>query len=126
MGDSRLSRGGELRNALGLPDHGHVLRSRQMRDHLEHFDERLDDWQASSIRHNYMQDCIGSAGAIAGIDAGDVMRWFDPATNCFRFRGEEYKLEPSVAAVEDIHQRVVAQLRARMLARLRPPASDAV
>ncbi len=124
--DWRLCRGKELRVLLGLPDHGHLLRNRKMRDHLEHFDERLDEWQRTSPSQNYVQDCIGPANVIVGIDPKDVMRWFDPATKCFRFRGEQYDLQASVAAVEDVYQRVAQQLRAGLLARLRVIRTDAV
>jgi hypothetical protein len=57
--DPKLMRGRDLRDALGLPEHGHTLRSRQMRDHLEHFDERLDDWQRTS-QHRIIGDFCGT------------------------------------------------------------------
>jgi len=39
-------RGQCLRKIFDLPDHGHVLGSRNLRNYLEHFDEELDAWAA--------------------------------------------------------------------------------
>jgi hypothetical protein len=103
----RVRRGRNLRAALGLPDEGHILKDRRLRDHLEHFDERLDAWQAESERHNFVQDFIGPKnGGIVGIEDTDMMRWFDPTTNNFRFRGEEYDLQALADAVAEMQQQV--------------------
>lgn len=106
----RLLRAHALRGRIGLPAHGHVLRSRRMRDHLEHFDERLDDWQATSKRRNLVQDYIGPPQGIVGMDAGDMMRCFDPSTGKLRFRGEEYDLTLLAAAVAGIQATLSAAL----------------
>jgi len=37
------SRGAILRSSLAIPA-DHPIKSRTLRDHLEHFDERLDEW----------------------------------------------------------------------------------
>lgn len=93
-------RGHGLRAPLGLPERHHPLKGRSLRDHLEHFDERLDDWQETSIRRNIVQDFIGPPGSISGIDDADMMRWFDPTTSTFRFRGSIFELQPLVTALE--------------------------
>lgn len=102
----RAKRGRELRTVVGLPDNGHLLHDRRLRDHLEHFDERLDQWQVESKKRNYLQDHIGSVRSISGVDATDMMRWFDPSTSCFRFRGEEYDLQALTDAVNDLLQQI--------------------
>jgi hypothetical protein len=96
----RAERGRILREALGIDDGDHPLRTRRLRDHLEHFDERLDDWQASSSRHNFVQDNVGPWGVIAGIDERDVMRWYDQAAKKFIFRGESFNVQEIVSEVE--------------------------
>ncbi len=108
--DPSLVRGRALRDATGLPERDHALKSRRMRDHLEHFDERLDEWYTTSTRRNYVQDYIGPPGGIVGIDPGDMMRCFDPLTNRLRFRGEEYDLTLLTAAVVDVQDRIAAAL----------------
>lgn len=119
--DTRAMRASDLRSILGLPEHGHVLRNRRMRDHLEHFDERLDEWQATSLRHNYVQDGIGPIGSIVGIETTDFMRWFDPATKQLWFRGEHYDLQACTTAVGTIRDSARERLEASMRARLRQP-----
>ena len=50
-------RGDELRKELGLsPDN--VLKKRALRDHLEHFDERMDAWAQQSKEQPFIT-CIG-------------------------------------------------------------------
>jgi hypothetical protein len=95
----RVERAARLRTVLSLPDDAHVLTSRQLRDHLEHFDERLDDWRATSQRRNIVHDMIGPRGMIVGIDETDTMRWFDPTEYVFRFRGDEFDLGALIKAL---------------------------
>jgi hypothetical protein len=102
-------RASELRAAVGLPDE-HYLKGRTLRDHLEHFDERLDSWRAESKDGSFVQDCIGPRGAIVGIDEDDYMRWFDPTTGSMWFRGERYDLRELVAAIEDVLKRITGVL----------------
>ena len=102
----KLVRGAELRSELSLPEDGHVLKSRKLRDHLEHFDERLDHWQKTSLRRNFVQDIIAPKGAISGFDASDMMRWFDPQAKAVYFRGEEYDIQKLVDGVLEVHERV--------------------
>ena len=47
--DLALARGKRLRDAVGLPER-HRLKDRALRNHVEHIDERLDQWTACSPR----------------------------------------------------------------------------
>ena len=96
----RKERGRMLRSKVGLPDDGHPLHKRTLRDHLEHFDERIDLWRETSVRKNYVQDAIAPKGSIQGLEETDMMRWYDPAAKTFRFRGEEYNIQELVASVD--------------------------
>ncbi len=86
-----ISRAAALRSAIGL-DIEHVLKSRKLRDHLEHFDDRLDNWAKTSRNKTYVQDLIGGESSVTGVDSEDMMRWFDPGTHEVRFRGEVYSI----------------------------------
>jgi hypothetical protein len=99
---SIMSRGRTLRQLVNVPDAGHPLQKRTLRDHIEHFDERLDDWQATSKRRNIVQDLIGPHNSITGIDDSDRMRAFDPSTKEFNFRGESYDLQKIVTAIAQV------------------------
>lgn len=94
-------RGTLLLELFGLDDSS-PLKSRELRDHLEHYDERLDHWSTISGGRHIATDTIGPPNAIVGIDASNTMRWFDPTTNSFRFRGEEYELRSLAIAVEQL------------------------
>lgn len=98
----RIARAAELRSVLNLPENDHPLRNRRLRDHLEHFDERLDHWEETSKSHNYAQDIIAPAGAIVGMEATDMMRWFDPSTGSFVFRGEAYDLRQFATSLREL------------------------
>jgi hypothetical protein len=102
----RLARANALRAALRLPDAGHPLESRTMRNHLEHFDERLDHWHSNSARRNIMQDYVGPFNAVGGLDIGDRMRSYDPTTGRLHFRDEEFDLVAIAQALEDLVKRV--------------------
>ena len=95
------NRGASLLALFGLDDSS-PLKSRVLRDHLEHYDERLDHWSNTSEGRNIASDTIGPPNAIVGLDPSDTMRWFDPTTNSFRFRGEEYALQPLATAVDQL------------------------
>ncbi len=96
-----IQRGKELRQELGLPEK-HILTNRRLRNHLEHFDERIDDWAEHSENKNFVQDTIGSESAIVGPTPTDRMRWFDPSNGTFLFRGETFSLQDIATAIENL------------------------
>jgi hypothetical protein len=104
----KVQRALELRAELGLPEK-HVLRSRKLRDHLEHFDERIDDWEENSQNKNFVQDIIGSENAIVGIAKTDMMRWFNPRNSTFLFRGETFSLQDIATALKKLLLVLVAK-----------------
>lgn len=101
----RSIRAEELRKFLGLPENNHPLKSRSIRNHLEHFDERLDQWQKNSVRKNFIQDNIGPLGSIGDFDEGDIMRWYDPATKQMIFCGESFDIQQIVSGICDTLER---------------------
>lgn len=108
-----IARGHALRSALGIPDEGHLLKDRQLRDHLEHFDERLDDWAATKAQggYIYMQDTIGPIEALrrmGGTAQSESMRGFDPDSLHMHFRGEAYDLQALIDAVEQVMEAATA------------------
>lgn len=103
----RAQRRGEiLRKSLGLAS-GHTVQNRALRDHFEHFDERLDDWVESSKHRNIVQRFIGPKNAFSGptIENSDIIHHYDPATKIFSFRGEQFNIQELVSGLSDIYQR---------------------
>ncbi|WP_338509132.1 hypothetical protein [Pseudomonas poae] len=89
-------------SALNIVDPEHVLKNRTLRDHLEHFDERIDHWMQTSERRNYVQDYIGAKGGIQGMEESDMMRQYDPDNGNFTFRGETHSLVDLFAGLQDV------------------------
>ena len=102
----REMRGAELRSQLRVPD-GAPLEYRGIRNHFEHFDERLDSWASSPEPGLFVDSNVGPKGAIAGIDPKDFLRNFDPASYVVSFRDEEYPLRPIEEAIK--HLRAAAE-----------------
>lgn len=83
-------------NALGIkelqPAEFKIIEKRTLRNHLEHFDDRLRDWYEESKRHNFVDMNIIPKSAIRGIEPVDFFRNIDPNTLIFYFQGKEYNL----------------------------------
>lgn len=78
-----------LRESLGIAD-ASPLRITTMRNHFQHFDERIDRWWKQSTQHNYVDMNIGFS--VQGVDARDVFRTYFPQTGEVRFGGETFDL----------------------------------
>lgn len=88
-----------LRDSLAI-DENNPLSSTNLRNHLEHFDERLDRWYQTSTSHNYADFIIGpKATTVSGLTESDMFRQFDPETNEVIFWGEFHPIQPLVDAV---------------------------
>jgi hypothetical protein len=99
---ARDERGARLRAHYGLPD-AHPLKDRTLRNHLEHFDERLDSWQRQSKDRNIVTDSIGPRSYLGpGFDDADIMRFYDETTGEFIFRGEPFDLKVLIAILQQL------------------------
>lgn len=102
-------RSAHLRSLLGIParGQGHSVEKHELRDHLEHYDERLDSWHNESPNKIIIGRIYGdSTGLIAGHDPKDVIEEYDPATKIFKFRGEPYQLQEMYDGLKDIEGRM--------------------
>ncbi len=99
-------RGAYLRTCLRISD-THGLHNRTIRDHLEHFDDRLDDWVEHSPHRNIVDYMIGPRSAIGGdaINDKDIMRMYDPDKKIFFFRGERFDVQAIVDGVMDVQSK---------------------
>jgi hypothetical protein len=95
------ARGELIRSLLDLPDaDASVLSQRDLRNHLEHYDERLDEWAAKSPSRQYVHDVIMPFRRLWGAEDRDIMRWYDPSTDTYRFQGEVFHLGALEAALK--------------------------
>lgn len=90
-----------LRESLGVEDTS-PFRNRSLRNHLEHFDERLDAWYHSSKRRNYADFLIGPPNTIVGIERSDIFRHFDPQSGYVYFGDESYNIGELAKAVDSL------------------------
>jgi hypothetical protein len=116
-------RGTALRQGFGVTD-ANPLANRKLRDHLEHFDERLDQWLAEH-GETFVDLNVAPPGAIQieGLEPGAVLRQLDPATWTYSFRGEEFSLPEIVQAATDLRNRALAVARGEKGSTAAPRAS---
>lgn len=83
------SRGKELRERLGIADDS-PLKTRAARNHLQHFDERLDKWAAATKDGNYIDNNLGPRANFP--KDKPVLRHFDPFAGIFTFGDEAFDI----------------------------------
>ena len=94
-----------LRDALGVPDDS-PLRSRALRNHFEHFDERLEEWIERDPNRIFVDMNVGPRTMIGGLDRSQsFLRNFDNTRATATFWDEEYPLQPVVDAVVELAER---------------------
>ena len=79
-----------------------ILKDRRLRNHLEHFDERLDTWAASSQNRNFVDLNVGPRKLIdaASVKPTDTLRHFVPSDTTYIFRSEEFDIQKIAASVD--------------------------
>jgi hypothetical protein len=109
--DIARARGDHLRQSLGIGE-DHPLRVRVLRDHLEHFDERLDRWSQETTHGGIVDLHIGPTSFIGGeaIARGDFLRVYEPERKVFTFRGDEFDIQQLVTATEGVKVAAIARI----------------
>ncbi len=113
-------RGRALRDTLALPD-SHVLHGRTLRNHLEHFDSRLDDWAEESQGHNLVDQFIGPSRFLtsSAFNEKDCLRHYDPDAKVYTFRGDQYDIQALAVGVQELLELSVSRARSARLERIR-------
>ena len=104
-------RGEALRKAIGITKE-HPVQNRALRDHFEHFDERLDDWAERSKNRNIVKHLVGPRNAIGGdaISDEDIIHHYDPAEKVYAFRGEKFDVQLLASGLTDIYNKIDSKL----------------
>jgi hypothetical protein len=97
---AETARGAELRNCLDIDDSS-PLAHRRMRNHFEHFGERMDAWVKSANGAHFV-DC--NIGAPLGPGSEKCLRNYDPKQQALTFQDESYALRPICDALEKLAQ----------------------
>ena len=85
-----------LRTSLEVDDSS-PLRNVAMRNHFEHFDERLERWWKTSEAHNHLDLSVMPPGAVEGLADLDMFRVFDPTSSELVFWGQRFNLQEIAA-----------------------------
>ncbi len=102
-----LKRGEDLRKLLSVDDKV-AFKATAPRNHLEHFDERLEEWYLKSRLHNVIDTSILSEST--DIRGGlDFLRILLTNRFVFRFADKEYPLNPIIESIVDLLQKVQKQ-----------------
>lgn len=84
---------------LGISDES-ILKTRKLRNHFEHFDERIETWAHDRPPGMFVDSNIGRKNAI-GV-AGTFFRHFDYHDCTLSFLDDEYKLKDVVTAIREL------------------------
>jgi hypothetical protein len=99
-------RGEELRALLKVDDTS-PLRSRDARNDLEHFDERMDDWAAGAAPHFAAVDRNIVTGPNPQILRNTfALRNLDVRSMTFTFMGVDHKLRALETAIKDLQLKI--------------------
>jgi hypothetical protein len=110
-----------LRQQLAVNDKS-PLQSRALRNHFEHFSERLEEWARSDPRPKvFIDEMIGPPKMVTGVAPRDRHRWYDPTTRTAYFRDEAYPLKPLIRAIWDLWPRAAAKAKPGTWQKETPP-----
>ncbi|MFL7963229.1 hypothetical protein ACEI36_13440 [Pseudomonas kielensis] len=98
-------RGHALREAFGISD-DHPLKSRSLRDAIEHFDERLDRYLEHEVIGVVLPEYVGPRPQDSGV-SGHFFRAYFIEEGVFRLLNEEYKIAPIADALLAIHSQLL-------------------
>jgi hypothetical protein len=101
---SSAERGKMLRDLLNV-DARSLLSDRKIRNHFEHYDERIEDWFEKNGSAVYMDSSIDPFGSIWGNNPSNIHRAYNPLTQTLTFRGESVDLAALLDVLEEIRRK---------------------
>jgi hypothetical protein len=85
----KTARAKNLREAFGLTDDS-PLRDRRLRDFLEHFDERLDEYLLRNDAGHFFPSAMVGDQELADDPGGHIFKLVDPTASCFILLGVKH------------------------------------
>lgn len=98
-------RGDALRKKFDVSDHS-VLKDRKIRDFLEHYDERLDEFLLNDPVGYFFPTPIINSADIANEPIGNIFKLIDPQTYRIVLLNETFELEPIILEVSSILEKL--------------------
>ncbi len=93
------TRGEALRKLLDVDDRN-PLSDRSLRNHFEHYDERIEDWFEGERSAVYIDSIIDPFNSVWRRNPTNSHRGYDPLTKTLTFRGESTDLAAILSALE--------------------------
>ncbi len=84
-------RGKILRTLLNVDD-SNLLADRKLRNHFEHYDERIEKWFENNCSAVYIDSRVDPFESIWGCNPANFHRGYNPITQTLTFRGESVDL----------------------------------
>jgi hypothetical protein len=81
-----------LRESVETDDNSIFATRAAVRNHNEHFDERIDRWGEESKHKNFLDLNVGPRRGLMGFEEIDIFRWYDPTTGEASFWGDTFNL----------------------------------
>ncbi|HHL3492496.1 TPA: hypothetical protein ACQ53F_001326 [Legionella pneumophila] len=95
-----------LKTQLGI-DETNILSNRKLRNHITHFDERIDTWTKNSLGHIVVDRNIGDMQkAISGVPTTAFLRNYNPQTLEYTFLNQSFNLQNILTAINDLSQSI--------------------
>ena len=99
------ARGMRLRDGLGVSDSS-PLRNRELRNSLEHFDERLDAFCSGLVAGRILPTYVGPLGKDPEVPTY-LFRAYYTNVGVFEVLGKRFEMLPILDALRDLHNRLV-------------------
>lgn len=90
-----------LRESLAVEDDS-PLKGVTLRNHFEHYDERIDRWWVESENHMYLDRHTGDLDSVNGFTDVEKFRVFDPIKDAVFFWGRQYDLRPLTEEIKRV------------------------
>lgn len=100
--------GETVRRSLSVNENS-PLANRDLRNHFEHFDERIESWYRDNKGRIFIDGFMGSRSRIQrSVEANNakLLRHFDPETEVAVFLDETYDLKPVISEIKHIFEKV--------------------
>ena len=91
----------ELRKLLGINDSS-IYKSREFRDHFEHYDLRIEEWARNTTDGLIVDSNVVPSYLIAGYTKESTMRNFDPETQELSFHNRKYDIRSVVNTIQTL------------------------
>jgi hypothetical protein len=124
--DLRLEERKALRESIGVPDDS-PLRVVALRNHFEHFDERLETWWRDSTTHSYIDFNLTPKTTVNNPALKDIdwFRNFDPSTTNVYFWGQQFNVQELIDEVQRILPKLSEEANKHDLLTAKPTPSEA-